>query len=63
MDLQHLISALVFGALVLYPLLRICARAGLPRWPAILVLIPTAGPLIVAYLLAFSRWPKHPHGA
>jgi hypothetical protein len=47
---------------VIYPLWRICARAGLPKWPAFTVFIPIIGPPIVAYLLAFSRWPNHPFG-
>lgn len=56
-----LVVSLIASALLIYPLIRICARAGLPRWPAFLVFVPFIGWFIVAYLLAFSRWPTDPH--
>ena len=60
---MHLIvPSLIFSLVVIYPLWRICARAGLPRWPAMVVLVPIIGPPIAAYLLALSRWPNHPFG-
>ena len=51
---------LALGALVFYPALRICRRAGL-RWPiALAVFIPLAGPLLLLALLAFMIWPNDP---
>ena len=57
-----IVASLIFALIVIYPLWRISARAGLPKWPAFTVFIPIIGPPIVAYLLAFSRWPNHPFG-
>lgn len=56
-----LVISLLVSALLIYPLIRICDRAGLPRWPAYFVFFPLVGWFIVAYLLAFSRWPADPH--
>tara|TARA_B100000029_G_C16865150_1_gene700901 strand:+ start:51 stop:248 length:198 start_codon:yes stop_codon:yes gene_type:complete len=52
----------IFALIVIYPLARICLRAGLPLWPAFVVFVPIIGPPITAYLLAASRWPGHPFG-
>ena len=53
---------LAIGALIFYPALRICRRAGL-RWPlALAVFIPLAGPLLLLALLAFMIWPNDPYG-
>jgi hypothetical protein len=57
-----IIASLMFAVVVFYPLTRICARAGLPLWSALVVFVPIIGPPITAYLLALSRWPKHPFG-
>ncbi len=57
-----IIASEIFALVVIYPLSRICLRAGLPLWPALLVFIPIIGPPITAYLMAFSRWPNHPFG-
>ena len=60
---MHLIvPSLIFALVVIYPLWRICARAGLPWWPAVTIFIPIIGAPIAAYLLALSRWPNHPFG-
>ena len=60
---MHLIvGSLIFALVVIYPLLRIYRRAGMPWWPAMVVFIPIIGPPITAYLLAISRWPSHPFG-
>ena len=54
---QILTNAAVMAVLVLYPLWRIFARAGLsPLW-SLLILIP-GGPIIVPLILAFARWPN-----
>ena len=53
---------LVLGAILLYPAIRICRRAGL-RWPlALVVFVPLVGPLILLALLAFMIWPSDPYG-
>lgn len=53
---KYYISA--FAAL--YPLAVIFARAGFSRLRALWVLVPFAGYLVVAGLLALSRWPVMP---
>ena len=57
-----ILASLAFALVVVYPLSRICTRAGLPWWPALIVFVPIIGPPITAYLLALSRWPSHPFG-
>ena len=53
---------LALGALIFYPALRVCRRAGL-RWPlALAVFVPLAGPLLLLALLAFTIWPNDPYG-
>jgi hypothetical protein len=54
-----LVNVLV-GLAALYPLFRIFRRAGLPPWPALLVLIPVVGLPAVGSVLAFQRWPSVP---
>lgn len=52
---------LALGALIFYPAVRICRRAGL-RWPlALSVFVPLVGPLLLLALLAFMVWPNDPH--
>ena len=56
----QIVVGLVLGALIFYPALRICRRAGL-RWPiALAVFVPLAGPLLLLALLAFMIWPNDP---
>ena len=58
----QIVVGLVLGAVIFYPALRICRRAGL-RWPlALVVFIPLVGPLILLALLAFMIWPADPMG-
>ncbi len=53
---------LALGAVLLYPAIRICRRAGL-RWPlALVVFVPLVGPLILLALLAFMIWPSDIYG-
>ena len=59
---SNIIFSIIFGIIVCYPIFRICRRAGLPWWPATLVFVPIIGMPIAAYILAISRWPKHPFG-
>ena len=56
----QIVVGLALGAVIFYPALRICRRAGL-RWPiAFVVFIPLAGPLLLLALLAFMIWPSDP---
>ena len=56
----QIVVGLVLGAVIVYPALRICRRAGL-RWPlALVVFIPLAGPLLLLAVLAFTIWPADP---
>ncbi len=58
----QIVVGLVLGAVIFYPALRICRRAGL-RWPlALVVFIPLVGPLLLLALLAFMIWPADPMG-
>ena len=53
---------LALGAVIFYPAMRICRRAGL-RWPiSLVVFVPLIGPLILLALLAFIIWPSDPYG-
>jgi hypothetical protein len=55
-----LINWLLTGLLLIWPLGRIFARAGLPSWRAAVVLIPGIGVLLALALLVFARWPTLP---
>ena len=58
----QIVVGLVLGAVIFYPALRICRRAGL-RWPlALVVFMPLVGPLLLLALLAFMIWPADPMG-
>ena len=58
----QIVVGLVLGAVIFYPALRICRRAGL-RWPlALVVFVPLVGPLLLLALLAFMIWPADPMG-
>ena len=58
----QIVVGLVLGAVIFYPALRICRRAGL-RWPlALVVFVPLVGPLLLLALLAFMIWPADPTG-
>ena len=58
----QIVVGLVLGAVIFYPALRICRRAGL-RWPlALVVFIPLVGPMLLLALLAFMIWPADPMG-
>jgi len=50
----------VFNVLAVWPLARICRRAGFaPGW-AFLVFVPVVGLLLVWGMLTFRRWPVLP---
>jgi len=45
---------------MLWPLIRLCRRAGIPAYYALTVAVPLFGPAIIASILAFRRWPTLP---
>lgn len=47
----------LIGVASLHPLWRIFRRAGLPPWPALLILVPIVGCPLVGSILAFRHWP------
>lgn len=55
-----LINWLATGLLLVWPLGRIFARAGLPAWYAAAALVPGVGVLIALCLLIFNKWPTMP---
>ena len=48
------------GALIIVPLWRILARAGLPPYLALVSIVPLLGHVVVEGLLAFTPWPGKP---
>jgi hypothetical protein len=52
-----LLFYLVFAAIFIVPLWRICARAGFNGALALMALIPWLGLLIVGAVLSFASWP------
>ena len=52
-----LILALVLTAAMIFPLFVICRKTGLDGWISLIAIIPYFGPMIVALILARSRWP------
>jgi hypothetical protein len=58
---QPLWQQYISVALMLYPAIRLCRRAGLSPLFALLLLIPYAGLLLAAAAIAFRPWPNvHP---
>ncbi|WP_242674307.1 hypothetical protein [Marinobacter halodurans] len=55
----HGIGMLVFAALLVFPVWRICQRAGFSGWLSLLVLVPLLN-IGLLYFLAFARWPSQP---
>ncbi|GMV01493.1 MAG: hypothetical protein KJZ98_17120 [Burkholderiaceae bacterium] len=54
---MKLLFYLVFAAIFIVPLWRICARAGFNGALALMALIPWLGLLIVGAVLSFASWP------
>ncbi|HYD67892.1 hypothetical protein [Azospirillum sp.] len=50
----------LFNALAAWPLARVCRRAGLAPWWALLVFVPVVGLVLVMGVLTFRRWPNRP---
>jgi hypothetical protein len=61
---MNLVPLLLIDVVMIIPLWRIFDKAGFsPAW-ALLFIVPVAGPLIIAVMLAFRRWPAiEPEGA
>jgi hypothetical protein len=56
---QHwLVAYYVFAAIAAVPTLRIFMRAGFPAWQAVVLLVPMAGVIGAAGLLALRPWPR-----
>lgn len=53
-----LIPLMLWSAISLIPSLTICKRIGKTRWWAAVSVIPFVGPLILLFILAYSRWPN-----
>lgn len=47
--------------LLIIPLWKICARAGLNPALSLIAVIPVLGLLVVATILAFAEWPANAH--
>ena len=54
---EEILSTLVLGLILIYPLWRIHSRTGFNAALALLIFVPFAGYLIVYLMLAFRRWP------
>ena len=55
---MELIFYLIFAAIFVVPLWRICSRAGFNGALSLLALIPWLGLLIVGAMLSYSAWPQ-----
>lgn len=55
-------GALLAVVLIVFPLWKICARAGFNPALSLLAIIPVLGLLAVAAILAFSEWPASKSG-
>lgn len=53
---MNAVLGLLAAVIVVYPLWRICAKAGYPGWLAMLALVPLAN-VALLYFLAFAEWP------
>lgn len=54
---MSLILAVILTLVVVFPLFVICRKTGLDGWISLIAIIPYFGPMIVALILARSRWP------
>ncbi len=48
----------LLGLLIVVPVWRAYDKAGLSPFLSLVVLIPFAGPMLAAAILAFAVWPK-----
>jgi hypothetical protein len=52
-----MITTIILGFVLVYPLWRIFSRTGLTPALSLLIFVPFAGVFIVLAVLAFDRWP------
>ncbi|MFQ5938988.1 MAG: hypothetical protein ACE5KL_02825 [Alphaproteobacteria bacterium] len=52
-----MISTIILGFVLVYPLWRIFSRTGLTPALSLLIFVPFVGGLIVLAVLAFTSWP------
>jgi uncharacterized membrane protein YhaH (DUF805 family) len=62
-NIFSLIPLILWSAISLIPSLALCKRVGKTRWWAAVSVIPFVGPLILLFILAYSRWPDQIKGA
>ena len=55
---MELLFYLIFAAVFIVPLWRICDRAGFNGALSLLAIIPWLGLLIVGAVLSFATWPQ-----
>lgn len=55
---MELIPYLIFAALLIVPLWRICTRAGFNGALSLLALIPWLGLAVIGGVLSYASWPK-----
>lgn len=60
--MEVIIGAIALAAILVLPLYRIMAKAGLNPLLSLIIVIPVLGYLIVIGILAFATWPNEPDG-
>ena len=58
LSIWHWIIAITFTALQIYPMALILARTGKSKWWSAICIFPLWGIIVVAWIVAFSRWPS-----
>lgn len=51
------LNSFIFSLIIMWPVIRICRRLGLPSYYALPTLIPMVGWIITAGLIAHTPWP------
>jgi len=51
-------GSITVSLLVVYPIWRVFARVGVNPALSLFVFIPFIGPIVAAYIVALSAWPK-----
>ena len=60
--LPELLVAMFVAALMIWPAMRICAKAGYTSWLGLLVIVPIAN-VVLLWFLALADWPRPKPGA
>jgi len=60
--MQTMLTLLLLSVIVVVPLYRVMAKAGLNPLLSLIIVIPGLGYLIVIGILAFATWPNEPDG-